>query len=32
VLEQNERFTTSEKLLGPGMRRAFAMNPREEVE
>ena len=28
VLEQNERFATSENLPGPGMRRAFAMNPR----
>ena len=32
VLEQNERFATREKLPGPGMRRAFAMNPREQVE
>jgi hypothetical protein len=28
VLEQNERFATSEKLPGSGMRRAFAMEPR----
>ncbi len=28
VLSQNERFATSEKLPGPGMRRAFAMDPR----
>lgn len=27
VLEQNERFATSEKLPGPGMRRAFARAP-----
>ena len=28
MLTQNERFATSEKLPGPGMRRAFAMDPR----
>ncbi|MGH2579578.1 MAG: hypothetical protein ACRDGP_01860 [Actinomycetota bacterium] len=28
VLEQSERFATIEKLPGPGMRRAFAMDPR----
>jgi hypothetical protein len=28
MLEQNERYATSEKLPGPGMRRAFAMDPR----
>jgi hypothetical protein len=28
VLEQNERFATCEKLPGPGMRRALAMDPR----
>jgi hypothetical protein len=28
VLEQNERFASSEKLPGPGVRRTFAMDPR----
>ena len=28
VLEQNERFATSEKHPGPGMRRGFALDPR----